>query len=91
MFFERRKYERHTVKNCTVVCSSGRWSHQGEVLNISEGGMQIIMDEVPDMHSELRVFMTCEDGQEIAREGLVVWLIKNSPPKAGSRFGLEFK
>lgn len=90
MIFNRRKHERIPVVDCTVRCSSGNWACTGQVVNLSEGGMRVDMEEVPAMHAELDLSMTCESGRRLNRKAVVVWFIKKVPPEVGAMVGLQF-
>ena len=89
MFF-RRKHKREKISECFVECSSGRWNCNGQTLDISEGGMRVEMEEVPDMNEEIELFMRCESGRQLNKRAVVVWFIKKVPPEVGSLVGLKF-
>ena len=90
MIFNRRKHERIPVVDCMVQCSFGKRACTGQVLNLSEGGMRVDMEEVPAMHAEVSLSMTCENGRELNRKAVVVWFIKKVPPEVGAMVGLKF-
>jgi len=90
MFLNRRKHERIAVKECIVEGYSMRWTCNGQVMDISDGGMRIDLDGVPEMHEEVQLYMTCVNGRELTRKAIVVWFIKKIPPEVGAMVGLQF-
>ena len=77
------------MKDWTVFCVNGKWSSNGKVLDVSEGGMSVDMDHVPEMKQP--VILHIRNGKkELTREAVVVWYIKHVPPAAGAMVGLQY-
>lgn len=91
MFQKRRKHKRESViKACRVESSSGKWSCDGRVLNVSEGGIGLDIEMVTYPKDQVVVYMTGDDGKELIRTGLVAWFISKTPPEEGATIGLKF-
>lgn len=90
MIFNRRKHPRKvSEKFCTVSALSGRWTCIGKLVNISESGIQIDIDEEPAVKSELLVQLEENEG-ELIKKAIVIWMIKKPSPEKGVTVGLEF-
>jgi tetratricopeptide (TPR) repeat protein len=89
MVFRRKKFERREpeVHVVDVVVSGSR--HRAKVLDISEGGMKIEVEESLRINQEVDLLMTSEDGKELRRRASVVWFTLKSNP-ARSRVGLKY-
>ena len=86
--FSKRKQKRETVsKECRVVCHSGGWSSNGVVVNISEGGAGVELEQLPTTKDEVILYMTDKKGgKEIIKKARVAWFInKTQSPSAWSR------
>lgn len=89
--FSRRKQQRETVSTeCKVVCPVGKWSTNGTILNISEGGVGLELEQLPTTKDEVILFMTDEKGKEITRKANIAWFIYKTPPDSGATVGLNF-
>lgn len=90
MFFSRRKHEREKVTDCTFECSSEDWSCNGYVVNLSDGGMKVDLEDVPVMNREIEIFMACESGKKLNKRAVVAWFIEKTKPETGAVAGLKF-
>jgi hypothetical protein len=90
MFFNRRKHEREVVKDCEVDFMTNRWNCRGQVLDISDGGMRVDIDMVPEMHEEVQVSATLQGGRKLNKRAVVVWFLKKIPPETGAMVGLKY-
>lgn len=90
MIFNRRTHEREVVTDCAIVFSTAGWKSYGYVQDISEGGMKVDIEEVPNMHEEVTISMTCDTGKKLDRKAMVIWLIKKTPPEVGALVGLKY-
>ena len=91
IMFTKRKQKRETVsKECRVVCPSGDWSSNGVVVNISEGGAGVELEQLPTTKDEVILYMTDKGGKEIIKNAKVAWFINKTPPDPGATVGLNF-
>ena len=91
MIFNRRRHSRKKIeKFCTVSSPSGDWTCIGKMLNVSELGIQIELDERPEVKSELMVHVDEGNECESIKKAIVIWMIKKPSPEVGSTVGLEF-
>jgi len=91
MFFKNRKHPREAVsRECRVEGLSGTWAGKGKVLNISENGMGLELDEELQSKEKLRLYMTDESGEEMEKKAVIVWYINKIPPDKGTTLGLKF-
>jgi hypothetical protein len=60
---------------------------EGWALNVSKGGVRVILEEQVEPGVEFDVILTGESGLDVEREGRVVW-IQEEPD--GSIVGIEF-
>ena len=89
--FSKRKQNRETVSGeCRVVCPSGDWSSDGRVINISEGGAGVELEQLPTTKDEVILYMTDKAGKEIVKNARVAWFINKTPPDPGATVGLNF-
>ena len=89
--FSKRKQKRESVaKECRVVCPLGKWSSDGMVLNISEVGAGVELEQLPTNKDEVILYMTDKTGQEIVKNARVAWFINKTPPDPGATVGLNF-
>lgn len=89
MFF-KRKFEREIVKDCVVDCSSSGWTCSGQTVDLSEGGMRLEMEIIPNIHEKVELYMNCESGRQLNKKAIVVWFIKKERPEEGAIVGLKF-
>ena len=73
-----------------MVCPLGKWSSNGTVLNISEGGAGVELEQLPTTKDEVILFMTVKGGREITKNARVAWFINKTPPDPGATVGLNF-
>jgi len=91
MIFNRRKATRETIsRECRVDCPKGNWSCSGKVLNMSQGGVGLDIDEIPDTKDEIVLYMTDEKGREMKKKAVIVWFIRKTPPEIGAMVGVKF-
>ncbi|MBW1804595.1 MAG: PilZ domain-containing protein [Deltaproteobacteria bacterium] len=91
MAFLRRKQKRESVsQHCKVESSSGNWSCSGRVLNLSEVGAGLDLNDELHDRGELILYMTDENGRELVKKGFVIWYFNKMPPDTGSTVGLKF-
>jgi len=88
--FKRRKFRRLKVINCVVNCIDSDKEYQAEVIDLSERGMKIDIEEPLVLYLKVNLFMTCEDGKELEKKAEVVWFIKKTYPEKGIYTGLRF-
>jgi len=89
--FSKRKQKRETVsRECRLVCPLGKWSTTGTVINISEGGVGLEVQQLPTTKDEVILFITDENGKEISKKAIVAWFIHKIPPDPGATVGLNF-
>ena len=90
MFFRRRKFERIKLENCVVDCYCLGMKYQAKVVDLSDGGMKLDIEESFNIHQEMELVMTCEDGSELKRRAAVVWFLEKIYPETGAFVGLKF-
>ena len=90
IFFKRRKSKRVKVINCIVNCIGSDEEYQAEVLDLSEQGMKIDIEEPLVLCLKVNLFMTCEDGKELEKKAEIVWFVKKTYPENGIYAGLRF-
>ncbi len=90
MFFRRRKFERIKLEDCVVDCHCLGMNYQAKVVDLSEGGMKIDIEETFNIHQEMDLVMTCEEGRELKRKAIVVWFLEKIYPEKGAFVGLKF-
>lgn len=89
---KQRKYKREKLENCEARLSTAEWSGIAQVIDISEGGMKIDIQETPyiKMHEEARLNVTLTSGQKLDKQAVVVWYMEKMTPETGSIIGLKF-
>ena len=90
MISQRREQIREPISDCEVHVSSWQWTKKAKVLDISEGGMKIDIEESADLYEEVTLNMICEDGRKLSRDAIVIWLIDKVTPQKGAFIGLKF-
>ena len=87
---ERRKHQRLNVADCRARIMAKNASFNASVIDLSEGGARMKTEAVPPRLEELRIAITCENGMELYKAGVVVWFVKDSAPNQGSLVGIKF-
>ncbi|MFH1487878.1 MAG: PilZ domain-containing protein [Pseudomonadota bacterium] len=91
MFFKNRKHSRESVSGeCRVESVSGNWAGKGRVLNISDSGMGLELDEELQTREKLTLYMTGDSGEEMQKKAVIAWYINKIPPDKGTTLGLKF-
>ena len=65
-------------------------SFAASVIDLSEGGARMKTEAVPPRLEELRIAITCENGMELFKAGVVVWVVNDSAPMQGAVVGIKF-
>lgn len=95
MGLNRRKHIREKADHyCTLSKPSGRWSIFCKVINLSEIGIGVDIEEdvetLPELDSEVIVQIDDNELGNIGKRAVVIWSILKPPPDTGARLGLEF-
>ena len=89
MIFQRRKQTR-LIKDGEVLVCTRKWSGNAKVLDISEGGMRIDIEESADLYEEVTLDMIFEDGGQLSRSANIIWYVEKTAPQKGAILGLKF-
>jgi hypothetical protein len=88
---DRRKYVRKKLaQNCSVACRSGRWSCNGTIRDVSDGGVGLDTVKTPRNHDELLLLMLDDGGRPRQLRGHVVWAREKPLPGVGAMVGVEY-
>jgi hypothetical protein len=69
------------------VGKTGSLPLEGWALNVSRGGVRVILEEKVDLGAEFEIDLSAESGLDVARSGRVVW-VQEEPD--GVVVGIEF-
>jgi tetratricopeptide (TPR) repeat protein len=86
---ERRAFKRMEVTDRFVQC---RWSgseYQARLIDISEGGLKIDIEEPLQMNQEIELLMEDDWGKPVNRKAVVVWFVWEGS-RGLTRAGLKF-
>jgi len=84
--FWRRKFKRQKIKGCTIKYFTDDWEGSCKVIDISDGGMKVDFDSIPDKNSELRVVLP----NNSIKRAKIVWYFEKIAPEIGATVGLQF-
>jgi hypothetical protein len=78
---------REVTARVALRSKAGGESLEGWALNVSRGGVRVILEEKVELGAEFEIVLSAESGLDVERSGRVVW-IQEEPD--GTIVGIEF-